>query len=91
MTQEKTKKPPMQPVITMQDICDRFDFTPRYCRTLFRRGVIEGKPLRWYKRPLKDERRPVDWFVSRAEYRRLEREGIVPPPGFVEDRKEGSL
>jgi hypothetical protein len=79
MTQQKSKTTPLNPVITMADICERFNLTPRYCRTLFRRGVIQGKPLRFYKRPGRQERRPVDWFVSRAEFRRLEREGLVAP------------
>jgi len=63
----------------MDDICDRFGISRRYCRALIRRGVIRGKPFRFYKVKGKAERRAVDWFVARSEFRRLEREGLVTP------------
>ena len=86
MTQDKN----INQVITMQDVCDRFGISRRYCRALIRRGVIECKPRKFYKVKLKDERRAVDWFLSRAEWRRLEREGLVAPDQFETDTKGGA-
>lgn len=77
MTQEKTQTTAVKPVITMRDICARFSISPRQCRILIRRGIIQAKPLAYRKRPNRPERRPVDFFVSRAEFRRLEQYGLV--------------
>jgi hypothetical protein len=77
MRQEKNSQ--IQPVIKMKDICDRFQLSRRYCRILIRRGIIQAKPLQYRRRPNSTEMRAIDYFVTRAEYHRLERVGMIAP------------
>jgi excisionase family DNA binding protein len=66
-------------MFSIEEIAERFAVTPRTVRAAIREGRLRAVPIRWRKRKNLTEMVPYDYRITRAEFRRIENEGLRFP------------